>query len=319
MRRGLALAAASTFVVGCGFSEIGGLGGSAPLGDGSVIDSGVDVTRVDSGTTPDVTAEETIDLDADAESDADDAIDDADADGGCPPITEVDPCKAVPSLVVAAQTVDGDPSDFVCLPVTTFTLASAVATDPKPPPAGLGEQVKMRYAWTPDGLAVHVHVVDPTIVVAPTTDPNLYDGDAVELFVSGSGTLTGTFDGTNDPDSNQIIVTPAFSGVPARAKLYQSGDRGPIDPSDYATKLTVDGYSVELALPWSFLGGEGAVGSKIGLDLALDVCDDAAHPAARQVWAVWQQKSVAGKTSCPTGTTSWAYCDDRSWCTPSLE
>jgi hypothetical protein len=314
------VAAIGAAMVGCGLSDVGGLGGSTSLGDSDVVDSGsgFDATRVDSGTNADTFADETSDLGADTATAPDTADTKIDVDAGCPPIPEPDACKSVPRLV-APQVIDGEAGDFWCIPTTSFTIGSAAATDPKPPPPGLSEQVHTRAAWTGEGLAIHVHVVDPNVVVAPITDPNLYDADAVEVFVSGTNALTGTFDGVADPGAMQIIATPETASVPGRAKIYQSGDKGPLDAAYFATKLTTDGYSIELGLPWSLIRGAGTLGSSIALDVAIDVDDDATHAITRQVWAVWKQKSVPGTSACAGTTTSWAWCDDRSWCTPSLE
>src|SRR5262249_21753991 len=154
----------------------------------------------------------------------------------------------------------------------------------------------------------------PSVVVVAGGDPDLWNGDAIELFVSGTAALTGAFDGTNDPQAMQIIVTPGVLGTPARAHRYQTGDRGPVPDAYFASKLTSDGYSIELGLPWSYLGGAGKKGAILGLDLAIDVDDDAGHASTRQVWASWVQMSVPpGLAACPG---AYAWCDDRSWCTP---
>jgi hypothetical protein len=302
-------------MVGCGLTDKGGLGESVPLGDSDAIDSGVfDTAHDDFGTPSDANAD-TSDHDGDVAIDGDGR---ADADAGCPPLAETDACKGIPKLL-SIQIVDGDDGDFGCVPTTTFTLTSAATTAPKPPPA-LPEKVHMRAAWTVNGLAVHVRVEDPTIVVADAADPNIYDGDAVEVFVSGFPTLTGTFDGTADAGAMQIIVAPSSGGTPARAKIYQNGDRGPLDVADYATEITIDGYTVELALPWALLRGAGTVGGKVGLDLAVDVEDDPTATTRPAVWAVWKQLAFTGKTSCAgSPPVAFAWCDDRVWCTPALE
>lgn len=322
----VALSAAAT-LVGC--FKPGGLGESTDFldsspsvdsrADSAIGDVSVDAPTAEDGSEFDAveTEESAIDGDADA---ADTKIDDADS--GCPVFTTTDACKGIPRLL-EPQVLDGNDDDFACIPTTTFTIASAKMTVPSPAPAGATEVVHMRAAWTPTAFALYVRVEDSAVVVAPMSDPAVYDGDAVEIYASGFGTLTGFYDGTADKGALQIVAAPGDGSTAPRARIYQNGDKGPLTSYWISRHVAApSGYAIEFAIPWSVLNGPAtpSAGAKVGLDLAIDVNDDPTMPTARSVWALWQSKSVTGPPSASCGgPPALPYCDDRTWCVPALE
>lgn len=315
-------------LVGCSFPR-GGLGGSSELGvdsGPSVHDVGLgdtlvsDTTLADTGGPPQGDAS-IFDVDpSDTASDASvEAPRDADADAGCTAPTITDPCRGVMRLP-RAQILDGDDSDFDCVPTASFTVKSAPVSFPTPAP-DVPEVAHLRVAWTPTALAIYVRVDDPTVVVTSVDHSAIFDGDAVELYLSGNGALTGTYDRVGaDPGSLQLVITPAGSGIAARAETYAGTDKGPLDPSYFKTKLLTSGYAVELALPWAYLHGAGAAGAHIGLDVAIDANEDPSQPDVRAMWGLQFYQPVAtGKSSCGASSSAWPWCDDRTWCAPVLE
>ncbi|GAC1547199.1 MAG: hypothetical protein NVS3B10_11080 [Polyangiales bacterium] len=315
-------------VVGCSFPR-GGLGGSAELG----VDSGPpghDVGLGDALVSDTALADTGGPLqgdgslfDVDPSDTASDAAADAPRDShavaGCPDPAHPQPFRGVMRLP-RAQILDGDDSDFDCVPTASFTVKSAPVTFPTPAP-DVPEVAHLRVAWTPTALAIYVRVDDPTVVVTSVDHSAIFDGDAVELYLSGDGALTGTYDRSGaDPGSVQLVITPAGSGIAARAETYAGTDKGPLDPSFFKTKLLASGYAVELAVPWAYLRGAGAAGAHIGLDVAIDANEDPSQPDVRAMWGLQFYQPVAtGKSSCGASSSAWPWCDDRTWCAPVLE
>ncbi|RYG65584.1 hypothetical protein EON77_18350 [bacterium] len=102
---------------------------------------------------------------------------------------------------------------------------------------------------------------------------------------------------------------------------YQSSYAPPGDP-EFAVRTRPGGYDVEARIPWETLYDgprTASAGRGIALSIALDMRDD---PAARgrEAFSLLENLPLPDgvATSCATGV-ALPSCDDRLWCTPTLE
>ncbi|GAC1351918.1 MAG: hypothetical protein NVS3B20_05170 [Polyangiales bacterium] len=218
--------------------------------------------------------------------------------------------------------VDGFDDEYCGVPTTTLVAKLAPYTYPSPPPS-LPEVMRVRTAWTATGLAIHISVDDPKIlVVPPSFDPILYLGDSIEIFAAGFAPTMGRFDTTTDVGAMQIMIAPpslatSSGAIPGRGFIFLSGNyAGKLESKLFATHLTAKGYDVEVSLPWPMIKGimKGA-GSRIGLDFALNIAD--ASAGKRDLYAVLFNKKIGASPYCMADVAP--FCDDRTWCTPLLE
>lgn len=227
--------------------------------------------------------------------------------------------------------MDGAPDEFCDVPgqaldasnwVHPFFFHGASASD-------IHEKATVRVAASADGLRIHVHVTDATVFVS--TDPlTLHEGDSIEVYAAGFVPTHGDFDGTVDIGARHIILAPPSGpGFGARALVWDSTCPGtpspqPLDTSFFAGRLVADGWELELALPWSFLTAPATTppssGAQVGFTLALNAQDDAAA-GGRQVQAFLGYQTIGSSPSCAacTKTEGEPFCDDRTWCTPTLQ
>ncbi len=325
-----ALAASFVLLAGCSYPSFGfvpddQLGGDDvgfDAGFDAVLDAPVDTsvseTSVDGGV--DSSSETSTDTRADTadtrptDASTGDAPDTTDA--GCTSPTGGDPCAKIPKFKASKQVFDAKPDEFCGVPTTTWTIATAAHAFPSPVPAGVDTVLVARVAWSTTGLHVHIHVTQ-SMVFTPIVGEELWHGDAVEVFASGFSKLTGNYTAGNDTGATQIIMVPASGTKPGRASIYLGEVVvGDVDPTRWATRNVADGYEVELLLLWSELKGTPASGLAIGFDLAVDVrqISTGATPLVQALYAL----RTPTPTTC-TRTEAHPSCDDRAWCTPTLE
>lgn len=243
--------------------------------------------------------------------DATDAIDAIDA-GDCAILTGGDARTSIPFFGTKAQVVDGVGDEFCDIRATKLVASAGALMTPSPAPSGIDTVVWTRIAWSP--VALHIHVrVDQASVFAPTATEDIWDGDSIELFVSGAATLTGAYPSTSDPGTFQIIAAPP-GATAARARI--SGSVTYLDPAHFAGRLTATGYELELRIDWADLETTPASGKHIGFDIGVDVRQTSG--SARKIQSFFGYNPVAGSTSCGA-TTAHPSCDDRTWCTPALD
>jgi hypothetical protein len=289
----LALALAG---LGCGISR-GGTGDFSSLGDASPFDASADSPAVDTFV-------------GDTAASAEDGTSDAVDAPPCKPIGGGDLCAEIPKFAAATQVVDGVGDEFCDVPTTHFDPKKGQLMVPSPAPGWVKTDVRARFAWSASAFHAHVAVVDSNIQVVD--DPfTLYLGDAVEVYIAGFSTLTGTFDGIQDAGAMQVVIAPPSGAVPARAEIFQNTVHvGSLPSGQWAARRVPGGYEIELRIPWTDLGGaEMRSGLTIGVDLGLD---DKDGPADR-FWSVYE---IAPTTISICGEPS---CDDRLWCLPSLK
>jgi len=259
----------------------------------------------------------------DAGDDADDGADDA-SDGeadapdaeACPVDEGADYCQTIPRLATPTQLIDGIGDEFCPRPGMRLAPDTAqywqgnVTAD---------SHALARMAWSPEGLHLHFQVFQSDVVV-PAWDGLLWHGDAVELLLKGDANLSGAFDGVNDPGAVQLLfLPPASDGDPsARAALYLNAQYvEAYDSSQYSSRVTPDGYAIEVRIPWAFVGGGNpGSGDQVALNWALDYHS---RLVADRLWQLFAHYTdVPGGVVCTGGLVEPA-CDDRTWCTPTLE
>jgi hypothetical protein len=250
---------------------------------------------------------------------------DARSDAACELPLGGNACMQVPHFV-GQQVVDGYDTDFCNIPGTAFAYTSGLLiTQANLPPitlaGGTPDSAVIRVAWSTDALHVFVHVIDPSWVVPPP-EAGVAECSSVEIYVAGTAALTGDYNGTNDGGAIQVIL----SAPPTQGQAFYNTAAGDsvghrsvmLDPSLYAGVATSDGYSVELLLPWSALAETIAPGAQIAFDVAFDV-EDTPDAGGRQYQSIYTCNSVeAGAPSCGTLMPE-PWCDDRTWCTPTLQ
>jgi hypothetical protein len=287
--------------------------------DGGGTDAAADVT------TP---ADAAIEAAADALAEA--APEDSGVDAGdasCTPISGAEPCTAIPELQ-GTQVVDGTNSEFCNVPYLTFNAGDGVippGTPEFPTPAPV---LTLQVAWTSTGLAVFAHV-DETDVSPPPEGGQIYDGDAIELFVAASSTsLTG--DGGGDQGTFHFILAATSASGQAVGESYPS-NAGPAPPvpiqsSTFVGKLVAGGYDLEATFPWANFGGKTpTTGTLIGFDFGVDIASnktpdagvDSGHLKTIQTFYFSNTQKATKPNAC--GTPPEPFCDDRTWCTPHLE
>jgi hypothetical protein len=254
----------------------------------------------------------------DQASDSGPAVDDGPTGGSDAPLGPYG-CATMARFTAAQQVVDGVGDEFDGITPVVFRASDAPWTDTVPPPQ-LPEQVTFRAAWSPDGFHIHVHVDDPIVIVNPDTS-KIWDGDSVEVMVANSTTFTGRFDGSNDGGALHIGVAPPAGYYTARGIIYVDPVSGtnyryPLDNSLYAGRTVPGGYEVEVYLPWAPDTAPLVPGGSIGFQFAINAQDVPTPPDAqngRQLTANLPMRAVD-----PAGC-GLVWCDDRTWCRPTLE
>jgi hypothetical protein len=241
------------FCAGCHFSvgalnDLGG-GGEVDMADGPDLASG---DPGDLGTANDLTM-------------------------SAPPDLVPDPCAGAPALGsgnIAAQcvigtppTVDGNLADWPLtsfLPMTKTTSAQANGTWDVPMiPNDTNASARYFVRWDLSYLYVAISITDDVRNSPNTTDSQISNNDAIEIFVDGGHERSNSYD-SNDWqlafDTNLKMVAGNGSAVvtfPAGTKQGWGG--------------TSPSWTLEAAIPWSIMGGSAAApGRLVGFDLKLD-------------------------------------------------
>ncbi len=247
-------------------------------------------------------------------------------DGGLASCTPeaVNPCDRIPAFV-GTQTVDGRNEDLCNVPMFVLDKASASANGLVNNFNGIPDAelpvVTARVAWSAAGLHGFFEIVDPKVQSVSMADPGQalampYQGDSLELFFSSNDTATGAPGG----DSGAVHVTLAATGKSAAVTTTNnngvSASYAELPDAQYAQVRTATGYAVEVLIPWR--GGAPGAGARIRFDLALNIADGSFGGVAdmRDAQLVYYVASN-GQSSCPGAPEPW--CDDRTWCSTSLQ
>jgi hypothetical protein len=303
-------AGGSTSGVGGSHTDAGAGGGTA-AGSGAASDDGGRSGRQASGGHAGVAAGGSAGRDGRSGSGGQSAT-----GGAGPECTDAvgDFCGTIPRFV-GAQVVDGGGDEFCAIPAMSFTVGQMPWVNPSFN-ANVASVVTLRVAWSDAALHAHVHVADAT--VSPSVDPTgLWNGDNVQFFMAGTGTLTGAFTGMDDGGARHCIVAPPSTLLPngSATDFYETpgGLVTPaLDTSLYATRLVEDGYEVEVRLPWAAHAAARTPGARFGFNFMVGATDG----ATLELEAALSNQSPPGPTSCAGATAPG--CDDRTWCVPAL-
>jgi len=273
----------------------------------------------------------------------------------CPIKTGGSLCDSVPRYT-GTQVVDGVDDDFCDVTATVFELRKGAIPFRQQPPIVL-DVLTARVAWDGTGIHAHFHADDPVLVRDFRLSSSWAGPDRIELDIGGTFPLTGFYDAKEQRDRGFLNVfmnpestlTPikGFTGpVPAQVQMgYASPqgsgnynlERAPLtDIAKWAYRTVAGGYEFELFLPWVLLGRSAAPapGTIIAVDLGLGTENDPDY------WTFWPSSPQIGKagtagqsflaikplppgvgTSCaplqPADALPW--CDNRTWCQPTLE
>ncbi len=242
--------------------------------------------------------------------------------GGAPPTggapgdcstTTMDPCVVIP-YYSGTQTVDGNGAEICTLPFFELNTDTAghvrvdhTGSESRP------ESAKVHLGWSEAGLHAYITVTDPAVLPSSNI-AEIYAGDSVELmFASNATELTGN-PGSDPTTHASIAATPGLAA--AISTVNGSASSSPLAENSYQTSVVAPGYTIEVLLPWP--GTAPSSGTQIAFDLALNSADDEPADAGdgRDAQAILYLGSVS---SSPCGDTAEPWCDDRTWCTPTLE
>ena len=104
--------------------------------------------------------------------------------------------------------------------------------------------------------------------------------------------------------------------IPSRAVLYRNQQRTAFDQQYWATRLTADGWEVEVKLPWPGTLMPAAAGATLGFQLGLSMSET--QGGNRVEFATLPIPTGVTGTTCPQNH-AMPWCDDRTWCRPTLE
>jgi hypothetical protein len=237
---------------------------------------------------------------------------------GCTSAT-AKPCTGLPAFT-GTQVLDGKDDDFCNVPSFELSFTNAASNGGKVKVYnGSGgsypERAVARVAWDSAGIHAFIHVIDPKFVPATALD-TIYNADGVELLFTS--TTSGLSGGTSQ-DSGlalHVIVSPPFA---ARSKASgTNGTQEALPASQFSAGTESAGYKVELNLPWP--GTPPTAGSQIKFDMELNSADGnstAGDAGPRDAQAILYLGSDPGGSPC--AGELFPYCDDRLWCSTTLQ
>lgn len=112
----------------------------------------------------------------------------------------------------------------------------------------VGRQAKARawLGWSDSALHLTLSIREPTRLTAPQ-DEAIFRGDSVEVVVNSRPEFRGSW---------QVAVAPGSATTAPRAEVfdYRRGEKES-DAFEYRVRETIDGYSIELEIPWETAPG----------------------------------------------------------------
>jgi hypothetical protein len=230
------------------------------------------------------------------------------------------PCVSIPHFS-GTQTLDGKGDDFCAIPpiqLDSNNAGKVVTLNAAP-----SEVVNARVAWSSAGLHAYIDVQDSNVQVVNTADTTqainqAYQGDSIEIMLASSNDVTG-LTGT-DSNSLHVIVPasgPAISTKASNSNGSSQGAATPLPSSQFVQISTSTGYAIELQLPWPGATAPSA-GSTVRFDMALNSADSNFGGVGdmRDGQLIYHLETVSD-SSCQ-GTDTQPFCDDRTWCAPTL-
>ena len=229
------------------------------------------------------------------------------------------PCTGLPAFT-GSQTVDGNDQEFCSVPSFELNFNNAASDGGKVKvyngtTTNYPERAVARVAWDATGIHAFIHVIDPTYTPATSLD-TIYNADGIELLFT---TTTSGLSGETSKDSSQsmhVIVSPPFA---ARSKASgTNGTQEALPAGQFSASAEKGGYKVELQLPWP--GTPPTAGSQIKFDMELNAADGISTNGdlgPRDAQAILYLGSDPGGSPC--AGELFPYCDDRLWCSTTLQ
>jgi Carbohydrate family 9 binding domain-like len=225
------------------------------------------------------------------------------------------PCTGIPAFA-GTQVLDGDDSDFCNVPSFELNFQNAAKVkEYNPNGKSSPERAIARVAWDASGIHAFIRVIDPKFVPAANLD-NIWNADGIELMFSS--TTTGLKGGTADDSAitTHVIASPPFV---ARSKATgTNGAQAALETKYYVAGTTSDGYKVEFNLPWP--GTPPTTGAQIKFDMEMNAADGTStngDAGPRDAQGMLYVGSDPGGSPC--NGELFPYCDDRLWCSTSLQ
>jgi hypothetical protein len=224
----------------------------------------------------------------------------------CVPLTEVDPCLALPHMAAKPE-IDGELECGLTLHDWPLTAAAAQA------------HVVYAAAWSEAGFYVFIQVHAPASPPRPEAEP-LYCGDALEIFVDSDGE-PGASGRYNAPGTMQFVVAAPQAGDsrPSTGRFLAGLSQGPWISSNLNVMPLEDGYQLEALIEGPDLGlWSWHPNVKLGFNLAVNLagagelrgmpCTTGVGQSVLQLAAEMPAENCDGKP----------WCDSRSFCLPGL-
>jgi hypothetical protein len=217
------------------------------------------------GSDPDGDGDVDTDVDGDTDADGDTDVDgdgdgDVDGDGDTDVDGDGDSDADVPEDVIprASPNVDGNLGEWGTLR-HSLTAANAGYTEGSQSNPGASDiSVAFDFRWDDTNLYLGARITDDS---AGTDGPQYWDDDSIEFYVDG------------DDDGS-----PAFDANDHQYNVTRNGDIHDNTAGPGGANASTDGgnpsWVLEMAVPWSALGGSPSPGRGIGADLAANDDDD---------------------------------------------
>jgi hypothetical protein len=227
------------------------------------------------------------------------------------------PCSAIAHFT-GTQVVDGKDDEFCNIPSFELNFTNAAVVNVYNTSSSstktYSERAVSRVAWDAKGIHAFIRVYDTTFT--PATSIELWNGDGVELMFSSSTAVTGLT--SYDTNTFHVIASPPLAQ--SSKDSASTGTQTALPTSAYATGSDTTGYWIELNLPWPGTAVPAA-GSQIKFELQLNSADGPAglyDSYVRDAQAIFTQGTVTS-TTCASSTLIYPFCDDRVWCTTTLQ
>lgn len=130
----------------------------------------------------------------------------------------------------------------------TLSLGAGDLTDGV---AQTGVSGDFRLAWDATNLYLHAAITDPTAMLNDNHGFNIWDGDALELFVGAKNVEQG---GGIQVTDNQVIISGQPLDASGKAEYYWYNGRTSQPAITGVVKPAPGGYTVEAAIPLKSLG-----------------------------------------------------------------
>ena len=248
---------------------------------------------------------------------ADSASLEAASDAGCTATTDAGAIAAIQAWPgVAAPTVDGDLSDWVCEDWHPLSAASAaLATGPAGPLSAT-----IAVAWDAQNLYVAMRIVDPSVGGGGYDPVDPYNNPSAEVYVSGDAVLQGDYDGmthhyVTDYRGNSVDYGPTQAGAPAdTAHAYYVA----------AARAVAGGWSFEGSVGWQALLAQAVAGFTPGTDLALDFEVNSGNGSEQLASLIFSLASARPACACAQAcccglATDVPHCDTAQFARVTLE